>query len=252
MASYVRALSSLSIRHRLSLQMMLDAEARFYRNYEGAIIAVSQQISNELQEFYSVRGPITVIPHGVNIDRFHIGNRNLYRWSMRQQMGLKDDDIVALYVGDLTKAHVHLKQLSRVAPGIQFVIVSGTKAYYWQAPNVRIISHSQQIERYYAAADAFVFPSVNDPFGLVVLEAMASGLPVFTSDQAGAAELMDSGKDGFVLRLDEWVESTAATLRDGTRLNEVAKAAAQAAKRSGWSSVVAAVETVYEQVMTGA
>jgi glycosyltransferase involved in cell wall biosynthesis len=76
------------------------------------------------------------------------------------------------------------------------------------SPTERKDSYIRQIERYYAAADAFVFPSVNDSFGLVVLESMASGLPVFSSDQAGAAELIDSGRDGFVLPLKEWVEAT--------------------------------------------
>jgi len=249
MAAYVRALKSLSLRHWLSVRVMLQAEARFYRNYEGVIIAVSQQIANELREFYKVRGRIAVIPHGVNIARFHRGNRDLCRVPMRQQLGLKDNEVVALYVGDLTKAHVHLKELSKAAPHIQFVIVSPSKAYHWEASNVRIYPFTQRIERYYAAADAFVFPSVNDPFGLVVLEAMASSLPVFTSDQAGAAELIENGRDGFVLPLDDFVEATAVRLRDLDTLKRTGVVAEKTASRHAWGPVAAAVENLYREIV---
>jgi len=250
MASYVRALSSVPMHHRFSLRVMLDAESRFYRNYDGAIIAISRQIAVELQEFYRVRGPVTVIPHGVNSERFHSRNRDLYRTGVRQQLRLKDNDLVALYVGDLTKAHVHLKKMARAMPNVHLVVVSPSKTYHWKASNVTILSLSRQIERYYAAADAFVFPTVNDPFGMVVLEAMASGLPVFTSDRAGAAELIENGKDGFVLPLNEWLDGTIEGLRDRVRLREVGNRAEETARSRNWQSVVSDVEKVYEQVLT--
>lgn len=248
MASYVQSLTSISPRHRVSLRMMLAAESRFYRNYDGAVIAISHQIANELQEHYGVRGPIKIIAHGVDNNRFKSANRELYRAPMRQQMHVKGDDTVALYVGDLTKAHVSLKELSRCAPDIQLVIVSPSKSYHWSAPNVRIFPLTKQIERYYAAADAFVFPSVNDPFGMVVLEAMASGLAVFSSDRAGAAELLCSGKDGFVFPLDDWVEATAAGLRNRDALQAIGSEARNTAAKHDWSTVVRDVEEVYLKV----
>ena len=52
---------------------------------------------------------------------------------------------------------------------------------------------------YYAAADALVLPSFYDPFGLVVLEAAACGLPVVTSRATGASELLSEGREGYVL-----------------------------------------------------
>ena len=248
MASYLQSLSALSLRHRVSLRIMLDAESRFYRNYEGTVIAISRQIANELQEFYRIRGRIEIIPHGVDFQRFKSANREPYRAAMRRRLGINEDQLVALYVGDLTKAHLHLKQLSRAAPDIQLVIVSPSKSYHWRARNVRIFPLTKQIERYYAAADAFVFPSVNDPFGMVVLEAMASGLAVFSSDRAGAAELIDSGRDGFVTPLDEWVETTADSLRNRALLQKVGRAAEQSALAHDWPSVITAVEKLYFEV----
>ncbi|MBN1558096.1 MAG: glycosyltransferase [Lentisphaerae bacterium] len=64
----------------------------------------------------------------------------------------------------------------------------------------------------YGMADAFVFPSTTDTFGMVVLEAQACGLPAVVSDVGGPQELVDSGKTGFVVRADDLDAWTAAVL----------------------------------------
>ena len=249
-AAYLNSLEGISFRNRLSLQLMAAAEARFYRRYRGRLIAVSRKVAAELRELYGVRGEIRVIPHGVDAARFRGENRDRWRRAVRQQLSIADDALVALYVGDLTKSHVYLKELSAAAPAVQLVIVTASRAYHWQSPNVRILAPTAALERYYAAADALVFPTTYDAFGMVALEAMAAGLPVFCSDRAGAAELIRSGQDGFVSPLPDWVDQTVAGFQDGTSLREVGRAAEQSAQKHEWSSVVTAVEQVYLEVMS--
>jgi len=58
----------------------------------------------------------------------------------------------------------------------------------------------ENLQRGYASADLFVFPSATDTFGNVVLEAQASGLPVIVSDEGGPRELMIDGETGMVFR----------------------------------------------------
>lgn len=245
LAAYLDSLRSISRRNRASLGLMAAVEERFYRHYEGQVIAISEKIARELREFYQVRGSISVIPHGVNAVQFGGLLRESHRPRVRSEFGLDGEQTMALYVGDLTKAHVHLKALAESTPQVQFVIVSGSTRYRWQMPNVRFLPLTADLERYYAAADAFVFPTTYDAFGMVLLEAMASGLPVFSSDQAGAAELIDSGKDGFVSSLDDWVEATVAKLRDRDSLRAIGRAAEQTARRHDWQTVVREVEQVY-------
>jgi glycosyltransferase involved in cell wall biosynthesis len=60
-------------------------------------------------------------------------------------------------------------------------------------------SEFNQVERYYAAADVFMFPTVYEPFGLVILEALSSGLPSVFSACAGAAEWLQDGVDAVFL-----------------------------------------------------
>jgi len=249
-AAYLNSLRKISAVNRASLRLMAAAEARFYRRYDGQVIAISKKIASELRELYDVRGSVTVIPHGVDSGRFAGCQTAIGGNAVRAQLNIKEDETIALYVGDLTKAHVHLKALAAIAPEVQFVIVTGSRRYVWQASNVRLVPPTKQLEAYYAAADAFVFPTTYDSFGMVVLEAMASGLPVFTSGQAGAAELITHGADGFVLSLDEWVEKTAEGLKDRAQLSDVGRAAAQTARRHNWDSVVSTVERVYEHVLS--
>jgi len=247
-AAYLDSLRSVSLRHRLSLQLMAAAEGRFYRRYEGRVIAVSRKVARELREFYGVRAHVSVIPHGVDAARFDGSNRECARACVRREIGIGEDKTLALYVGDLTKSHTYLRELARAAPDTRLLIVTASRAYRWDAPNVHILPPTDEIERYYAAADAFVFPTTYDAFGMVLLEAMAAGLPVFSSERAGASELIESGRDGFVTPLDEWVEATAARLRDHALLRETGRAARQSARRRDWPSVVNAVEQIYFEV----
>src|SRR6185295_3785496 len=163
-AAYLKSLEGISLRNRLSLQLMAAAESSFYRRHRGRLIAVSQKVAGELREHYGVRVPVRIIPHGVDAARFRSANRERWRSAVRRELSLGDDTLVALYVGDLTKSHVYLKELASAAaakenPGVQLVVVTGSRAYHWQAANVRILPPTAALERYYAAADAFVFPT---------------------------------------------------------------------------------------------
>jgi UDP-glucose:(heptosyl)LPS alpha-1,3-glucosyltransferase len=247
-AAYLDSLRAVALRHRLSLQLMAAAESRFYRNYDGPIIAVSRKVAGELREFYKARGPISVIPHGVDGTRFESLDRDEQRARMREKLSLGEDELMVLYAGDLTKSHAYLKELAEAAPSVRFVIVTSSRGYHWKARNVRILPPTSHLERYYVAADAFVFPTTYDAFGMVLLEAMASGLAVFSSDRAGAAELVNDGVDGFITPLDQWVEATSVRLKDRARLLEIGSAAQRTARQHDWSTVVKAVERLYFQI----
>jgi glycosyltransferase involved in cell wall biosynthesis len=121
-AAYLDSLHSISLRNRASLRLMAAAESPFYRHYEGRVIAISRKIADELRDFYHFRGEVQVIPHGVDTSRFNTTNRKAHRSSTRAELGFSEEQSVVLYVGDLTKAHTHLKALAAAAPEVDFII----------------------------------------------------------------------------------------------------------------------------------
>jgi len=247
-AAYLASLRAPSWRTRCSLRLMALAERRFYRRYLGPVIAVSRKVATELADFYGIARRIDVVHHGVDTARFTSKNRERDRAGIRAALGLDTKKTTALYVGDLTKAYTHLRAVADSTPDVQFVIITPSTRYRWRAANIRFVAPTPHVERYYAAADAFLFPTTYDAFGMVVLEAMASGLAVCVSDRAGVAELIHDGLDGFVIPLEKWREAISTVLGDTDALYAVGAAAEQTAKRHDWETVVRAVERVYGDV----
>ena len=92
--------------------------------------------------------------------------------------------------------------------------------------------------RAYEDADVLVFPTLSDGFGMVVAEALSRGLPVITTDQAGAAELIEPGKNGFVIRAGDSAALTDVLqwcLDNRGALSDMRPAALASAARRQWS-----------------
>jgi UDP-glucose:(heptosyl)LPS alpha-1,3-glucosyltransferase len=128
---------------------------------------------------------IDVIYNGVPYNQFSSGDRQLGR----QALHLQPDDYVILLVGAGAerKGHDIARQALRKLghPKARLVIID--------APPPVAMPHV------YAAADVFLLPTLYDPFANVTLEALAAGLPVITSAQNGAAEIIQSETNGLVL-----------------------------------------------------
>jgi UDP-glucose:(heptosyl)LPS alpha-1,3-glucosyltransferase len=112
---------------------------------------------------------------------------------------------------------------------------------------------TNQVERIYAAADAFVCPTPYDAFAMVVSEAMASGLPVIVSREAGASELIQHGVNGLIL---EHVTNVPELARHMQSLLEAPGWAAKlgaAARRSvepmSWDAVAEQTMRVYQELL---
>ncbi len=185
------------------LVMRPRAAARF--------IAPSERVRDELHRYYRLTDRVRVVRHGTDTEAFHPRNRARWRGAVRAELGLHESDFLALYVGDLQKAIPAAMRAVARAADVQLVAVTrsgpGPYARLAEAEGIvdrtRFVPATANIEPYYAAADVFLFPTFYDAFGLVVAEAMASGLPVITSRAAGAAELIEHGETGW-LTADPW------------------------------------------------
>ena len=104
----------------------------------------------------------------------------------------------------------------------------------------------------YADSDLFVFPSPTETCGLVVLEAMASGLPVVTSDQGGVRENVRSGLNGVALPAgapERFAEAIVALARDPEGRGAMAEAARAFAVARDWGRELDALEPMYRDAI---
>lgn len=244
-AAYRRALGDHGVARAPSLAMMEWAERRFYRRYRGALIAPSQRALDDIRQHYGFRGAGRVIPHGVDAARFHpVGAAQ--RRHLRQRLGLPAAARVLLYVGDLVKARAALAALAaRLDADTRMVVVSRSRGLDWRDDKTLFAGATAQPEDYFRAADLFVYPSAYDTFGLVVLEAMACGLPVCTTTACGASELIEHGVDGWIWPPERWLEATTALLGGSTDTARVGAAAARCAAQYNWERTVADTEACY-------
>ncbi len=255
---------TLSWRQRLSRRLITGLERRaLCQRQTRRVIAVSNLVRRNLAEFYGRTTGVQVVYHGTDVERFHPANRERYRAAVRASVGVPADTFLALYVGDLKKGAAAAVRAVAKTPGTTLLIVSGSDATAVRqlvdelgvTDRVTFHPHTKQVEAVFAAADVFVFPTVYDPFGLVITEAMATGLPVITSSAAGAAELISSGTDGFVTDRPWDADAIAAhlaELRDSPTVRErVGAAARRRVEPLTWDRTAAETLAVYRRMAEG-
>lgn len=183
------------------------------------IIVNSNMVKAEiLRHFRFPEERIHLVRNGVAVKRFQSGKRA----ETRARFGVKDDEFLLLFVGSGWERKGLGFVLNALSPGLRdveiasrgpqivcdglavggirlLVVGKGTKPMNWSS-DVIFAGSMNDVENAYAAADLFVFLPVYEPSANVVCEALAAGLPVITSAQNGAAELIASGVNGAVVQ----------------------------------------------------
>jgi glycosyltransferase involved in cell wall biosynthesis len=174
------------------------------------LVVPSYRTAAALQFHYGVPSRrIAVVHNGVDDNTFAPPQPHCRR-EARARLGLHPDDVLVLFVGR-SPERKGLEPL--VASAARVLAEHDVEAFVPGEQSAHQLRHD-----WYAAADLLALPSMVEPFGLVALEAMASGVAPLVSDLSGAAEVISHGRTGLVVdgrRMSAALEETLTAALDG-------------------------------------
>jgi UDP-glucose:(heptosyl)LPS alpha-1,3-glucosyltransferase len=182
---------------------ILDLERNLLeRGGARQVIANSRMVQKEIiREFGYPPDKITVIYNG--LPDLHFKRKAHSRLEMRRAWGLQKDHVAFLFAGSgwkrkgLTYAIQAIERISN--PNVRLLVAGTGKHQAYGSPRVRFLGPVTDMPSLFLAADAFVLPTVYDPFSNACLEALSYGLPVLTTSTNGFAEVMVSGVHGEII-----------------------------------------------------
>jgi phosphatidylinositol alpha-mannosyltransferase len=208
--------------------------------------------------------PLRVIPNGIDTDAYQPGLSPIRH--------LRDENVNVLFVGRLEKrkglgdllrgyeamrTRVERSRLIIVGDGPLRGRVESFVARH-RLPAVVMAGYvpNSVLPRYYSTADIFCAPATGgESFGIVLLEAMASGLPVVATEVPGYMSVLEPGKDSLTVRPKSWAELGAALVilaRDPELRRRLAAAGYEKAQRYSWPTVAKQIVEVYEEACRAA
>jgi len=228
------------------------------------LIGISQHTIDAWVEMGYPHGDISLIPNGVDFDRFIIPDA-FTKADLRNQLGLPEEIRLIVWVGRLHCAMKGTDRLEKVVSALpddsSLVVVGDGPEYVGMKERNRESIEKRRLimtgstpdpGKYYHAADAFLFTSYHEPFGLVILEAVASGLPIVAfpvSGGGGAVELLKEFEATMVDDHDSPEHIAEILNAVFVRRTDAERLRMQAEHRYAWPHISAQVVDVYEEVV---
>jgi len=238
------------------------------------IVATSPQEKEHMRSLVSTKGNIDIIPCGTDIHRFG----SIQQQQARQQLGIAPEAKVVFYVGRFDKRKgietlVRALGKSKLRGTTDLKLIIGGGSRPGQSDGIErdriegIVAElgmsdftsfpgrlgDEILPMYYAAADVCVVPSHYEPFGLVAIEAMASGTPVVASDVGGLQFTVVPEESGLLAPPKDEVAFAAAIdriLSDSAYRNKLGQAARKRVEaKFSWDGVAKQLSELYTQLL---
>jgi glycosyltransferase involved in cell wall biosynthesis len=252
------------LHRKLYYALAIFLERRVYGDPRKILTVMSRSAASALERI-SGRSGIFVLYIGLDLGIFNPQRRAALRQAAREQLELPPGQFALLLVGNdwrnkgvlvLLEALEKLRDLPlRLFVVSREVSRDCLKLVDQKALNDRIqfLPPRKDVEFYYAAADAYVGPSLQDMYAMPPAEAMACGVPAIVSAAAGVSEIITDGVDGLILADPRDADALAKMIRrlceDESFRHRLAESAAQTAQRYTWPRYSRELAAIFEDVL---
>ena len=238
---------------------------RYFCNRCDLVITPSSDIKEQVLS-YRIEAPVEVIPTGVDVNKFSRGDRT---W-LRREFGIDEDKKICIYVGRLTREknlEFLLKAfrlvLDRYPKTCLVIVASGPLERELKKLTISqgmalnrdvIFTGFLPFERLvdaYHGADLFTFASLTETQGIVLVEAMASGLPVVAVRASGTQDMVENGRQGLLTRcdLEDFAQQVVRVLTDDELRRNLAEKAVKRAAALSSRAMAKKLEESYYRVI---
>jgi glycosyltransferase involved in cell wall biosynthesis len=253
------------LHRRLYYALAIWLERRVYTRSDATLILIAQRTAEALRRFYGRNGRFPVIWIGLDHTSFNPSRRISLRAEARRALEISTDRFVVLMIGNdwrnkglpvLLEALAELRELP-----IDLLVVGREDPQPYRAmvrehaldDRIHFLGPRADVEFYYAAADAYAGPSLEDTFAQPPAEAMACGLPVIVSQTNGTAEIITHEADGLILKEATDSSALAGMIRrlyeDKEFRARLGEKAAESARQYTWERNGRELTAIFEEIL---
>jgi len=243
---------------------MVEVASRIFGNLCDTIVVPTKKVREELIS-YGVEKPIKVIPNGIDLNRFQNGDS---KW-LSSRFAFDPQAKIVLYVGRLGKEKSvdyllrAFKKLQEISSEKVLLVIVGDGVEKSRLKELAKKLHIHQsviftggienafLPHVYASADVFVFASKTETQGMVIVEAMASGLPVVTVYDDAYMDMVKDGINGFLVKgsPSKFAEYVDKILSDKSLRKKFSQKAQEEVKKYAIDSIAEQLEILYKELI---
>ncbi|WCO00925.1 N-acetyl-alpha-D-glucosaminyl L-malate synthase BshA [Psychroserpens ponticola] len=233
----------------------------FSINKSDAVTSVSQSLKEDTLRLFDIKNDIDVVPNFIDLSK----HENHFTDCQRGMMASDEEKIIThisnfrevKQIPDVIKVFNNIQKkmpakLMMVGEGPEREPAEQLCVKLGITDKVIFFGNSNEIDKILCFSDLFLLPSITESFGLAALEAMASGVPVISSNTGGIPEVNTHGFSGYlssVNDIEDMSKNAIHILSDNNRLAQFKMNAKEASKKFGIHAIVPKYEKIYEDTL---